>query len=262
MSKTCQLFSGSSGNVIYISAPAGGILVDVGVAAKSCESALKDRGINPSEIRAVFITHEHVDHVKGLRIFTQHYKVPVYAKDDVLEAIISSGGIAPGTPVNGMPPKLEFEDILIESFENSHDAAACIGYKFNMPDGRNIAVCTDTGYITDSARVALKDIDLIYLESNYEQSMLENGPYPFYLKERIKSKKGHLSNKDADEFACELLEGGTTHFVLSHLSRKNNTPDVAAGGIISYFSEKGAKRGVDYRLYVSKPVNDGGMITL
>ncbi|MCD7723453.1 MAG: MBL fold metallo-hydrolase [Clostridiales bacterium] len=262
MAKTCQLFSGSSGNSIYISTPAGGVLVDIGVSARRCERALTDRGISPGSIKGVFITHEHTDHVCGLRVFASKYKVPVWADKAVIDKMIYSGAIDSSVTINEMPAAIDFGGTLVESFENSHDSAACLGYKFTLGDKRRLAVCTDTGYITDSARKALKKTDLVYLESNYEKSMLENGAYPYVLKKRIMSKKGHLSNSDSDKFAVELLESGTTHFVLSHLSRENNTPDIAAQSAVGSFVEAGARAGVDYRLFVSKPVGDGGMIIL
>ena len=150
----------------------------------------------------------------------------------------------------------------IMPFKNSHDSACCLGYKFTMTDGRKISVCTDTGYITDNAKKALTGTDMIFLESNHEISMLENGSYPYILKRRILSANGHLSNFAAGEFAKELLQSGTTRFVLAHLSRENNMPEIARQTTISALSELGAEENADYRLYVSKPENDEGLIVL
>lgn len=262
MAKTCQLFSGSSGNSIYISTPGGGVLVDIGVSARRCEQALLAMGIDPAGIEGVFITHEHKDHISGLRVFASKYKTPVWAHEKVIDKMIYTGAIDASVSIHEMPGAFDFGSAFVESFENSHDSAACIGYKFTLGDKRQIAVCTDTGYVTGSAREVLKKADLVYLESNYEKSILENGTYSYDLKKRIMSKKGHLSNRDSNQFALQLLESGTTHFVLAHLSRENNTPDVAAQSAIGTFAEAGARAGVDYRLFVSKPVGDGGMITL
>lgn len=262
MSKVCQLFSGSSGNSIYIGGSRGGILVDIGVSAKRCGYALSRIGVPPESIKAVFVTHEHYDHVAGVRVFASRYKIPVFAAPAVLEEM-RFAGIANNTVKSYEINKvLDFDGIIAETFENSHDSAACIGYKFTMPDGWKISVCTDTGYITDDAKITLAGTDLIFLESNHEIAMLENGPYPYHLKKRILSARGHLSNFAAGEFAKELIQGGTTRFVLSHLSRENNVPEIARQTAVNALSEIGAKENIDYRLFVSKPENDGGLIVL
>ncbi len=262
MAKTCQLFSGSSGNSIYVSTPSGGILVDIGVSARKCENALKDIDINPETLQGIFITHEHTDHVKGLRVFTKKYNIPVYAKEDVITALYKDNTINNDININIMPEELDIDNVEVSTLLNSHDSVSCIGYKFKLPDGRKIAVCTDTGYVTDSAKSALKDVDLIYLESNYDQSMLEAGRYPYELKRRIMSKMGHLSNSDSNDFSVELLQSGTTYFVLSHLSQENNTRDVAAQSFISRMLDIDAKLQKDYRLFVSAPNGNGGIIEL
>ena len=123
-------------------------------------------------------------------------------------------------------------------------------------------MCTDTGYVTDDAKKALAGTDMIFLESNHEVSMLENSAYPYILKKRILSAKGHLSNFAAGEFMKELLQGGTTRFVLSHLSRENNMPEIARLNAISALDEIGARENTDFRLYVSKPENSEGLIVL
>ena len=135
-------------------------------------------------------------------------------------------------------------------FVNSHDSVACVGYRFNM-NGRSIAVCTDTGYVTDDAREKLKGTDMVYLESNHEVTMLENGFYPYQLKQRILSAKGHLSNFACGEFAKELVQNGTTRLVLAHLSKENNNPDVARQATLCALSEAGFEQNKDFRLGVS-----------
>lgn len=262
MAKVCQLFSGSSGNSIYIGMNDGGILVDIGVSAKRCESALRDIGVEPSNIKAIFITHEHRDHIGGVRVFAARHKTPVFASPATLEEMRFTGIVNNTVDSHEIQNVLDIGGIYAELFHNSHDAADCVGYKFNMPDGRKISVCTDTGYVTDEAKRMIAGSDLVFLESNHETSMLQNGPYPYHLKRRILSDRGHLSNTAADVFAKELLQSGTTRFVLSHLSRENNVPEIARQSAIAALGELGAKPEVDYRLYVSKPENDGGLIVL
>lgn len=262
MAKVCQLFSGSSGNSIYIGGRNGGILVDIGVSAKRCAAALRNIGVDPDGIKAVLVTHEHSDHVAGVRVFASRHKVPVFATPATLEELRFSG-IANNT-VNSyeINSVLDLGDIYVSAFHNSHDAVDCVGYRVELSDGRTVSVCTDTGYVTDDAKKAVSGSDLVFLESNHEISMLQNGAYPYPLKQRILSDKGHLSNAAADMFAKDLIESGTTRLVLAHLSRENNVPEIAQLSAVSALGEIGAKEGEDYRLYVSKPENDGGLIVL
>ncbi len=262
MSKACQLFSGSSGNSIYIGNNSGGVLVDIGVSARRCEYALNRIGVSPESLKAVFVTHEHSDHISGIRVFASKYKLPVFAAPETLEEMMRTGTV--NEKVNGFEinKALDLDGFGVEAFRNSHDSSACIGYKFTMPDGRKISVCTDTGYVTDDAKKTLAGTDMIFLESNHEISMLENSAYPYILKKRILSAKGHLSNFAAGEFMKELLQSGTTRFVLSHLSRENNMPEIARQNAVSALDEIGAAENSDFRLYVSKPENDEGLIVL
>ena len=262
MAKACQLFSGSSGNSIYIGNNSAGILVDIGVSAKRCEYQLNRIGVSPDSLKAIFVTHEHRDHVAGVRVFASKFNIPVFAAPETLEEMRKLDMINSKVNAYEIEGTTDINGINIEPFKNSHDAACCLGYKVIMPDGRKISVCTDTGYVTDEAKAALSGTDMIFLESNHEISMLENGAYPYYLKRRILSAKGHLSNFAAGEFAKELLQSGTTRFVLAHLSKENNMPEIARQTTISALSELGAKENSDYRLYVSKPENDEGLIVL
>ena len=262
MAKACQLFSGSSGNSIYIGSGNGGVLVDIGVSAKRCEIALGRIGVDPKSIRAIFVTHEHHDHVSGVRVFASKHKIPVFASPETLEEMRRAQIINEKVDVYEIDRFFELDGIKAEAFRNSHDSVSCLGYKFTLSDGRKISVCTDTGYVTDDAKITLAGADMIFLESNHEISMLENGPYPYILKKRILSAKGHLSNFAAGEFAKELLQGGTTRFVLSHLSKENNVPEIARQSAIAALAEIGAKENADYRLYVSAPENNGGLIVL
>lgn len=262
MAKVCQLFSGSSGNSIYIGVNGEGVLVDIGVSAKRCEAALNNLGIDPQSIKAVFVTHEHKDHIAGVRVFASRYKIPAFASPATLEELYFAGVISRGIKGYEINGAVDMGSMIVEAFHNSHDAADCVGYKLHTTDGRKISVCTDTGYVTDEAKKTLAGSDLVFLESNHETSMLQNGPYPYFLKQRILSDRGHLSNTACDEFAQELIKSGTTRFVLSHLSRENNIPEIARQSAVCALDEIGAKENTDYRLYVSKPENDGGLIIL
>lgn len=254
MAKACQLFSGSSGNSIFISYRETKILVDAGVSAKRIENALSQIGENASELSAIFVTHEHSDHIAGIRVLASRYHIPVFAEKKVLSKMISSGAVNDKVEADEIAENMELGGIEIAPFYNSHDSASCVGYRFNL-GGKSISVCTDTGYITKDAREKLLGTDMIFLESNHEVSMLMNGTYPYILKQRILSDNGHLSNETASEFAKELVNSGTTRLVLAHLSRENNHPEIAKQTTVSALSSAGLKQEEDYLLSVSKIEN-------
>lgn len=262
MAKVCQLFSGSSGNSIFISNGNTRILVDAGVSAKRLDDALLNIGEEPGSLSAIFVTHEHSDHIKGLRVFSSRHKIPVFAHSSVIESMSISGDINDKIICNIIDGNTEFCGVEINPFTLSHDSSACIGYRFNLPGGRSISVCTDTGYITDEARSALLGTDLIFLESNHEITMLQNGPYPYPLKQRILSLHGHLSNTACSEFAKELVRNGTTRVCLSHLSKENNHPEIARQTVLAALNDCGFKENKDFRLSVSSPINNERPIVL
>ncbi len=262
MSKVCQLFSGSSGNSIFISSGGCNILVDIGVSAKKCENALHNIGVDPSDIDAIFVTHEHTDHSSGVRVFSTRYDIPVFAAENCIEDMLRTGVLEDKTDIRVIENCVDMGSIGAVAFHQSHDSADCLGYRFNLPDGRVVSVCTDTGYITDEAKKYIKGTDLIFIESNHEISMVNTGPYPYYLKKRILGLQGHLSNFACGEYIKELAQSGTTRFVLSHLSRENNMPDIARQTAIAALSEIGMREDADFRLYVSSPENKGRAIVL
>lgn len=262
MSKACQLFSGSKGNSIYLSCSTGKFLIDVGVSAKRIENALDEIGVSPSELCGIFVTHEHSDHISGLRVFACRYNLDVYAHPDVIAAMRNTKKIDDKVKTKEITSPLELSGVKIIPFENSHDSVACLGYRFDMSDGRSICVCTDTGYVTDDAREKMQGCDLAFLESNHEVTMLQNGGYTYQLKQRILSQTGHLSNFACAEYACDLVKHGTTRIVLSHLSRENNMPDIAYQTTLCALRQEGFKENKDFRLSVSPQENHERPIVL
>ena len=238
------------------------LLVDAGVSAKRIEQALSEIGEDASELSAVLVTHEHSDHISGVRVLASRYGFPVFAKGSVLSSMIDSGCVTEKVNAKVIGGEIELGGIEVVPFENSHDSAGCFGYRLNMCGDRSVAVCTDTGYITDDAREKLKGADLVFLESNHEVTMVQNGPYPYYLKQRILSKVGHLSNAACSEFAAELMQNGTTRLVLAHLSRENNHPDIARQTTLASLQSAGFEEEHDFRLRVSAPVNNERPIIL
>ncbi|MCD7797437.1 MAG: MBL fold metallo-hydrolase [Clostridiales bacterium] len=262
MAKVCQLFSGSSGNSILLSSLSHTFLVDIGVSAKRCEKALQQLGVDPDNIDAIFVTHEHRDHCSGVRVFASRHKTPVFASPLSLAQMRVMGFVDDSVSAYAVEGNIQLGKTEIIPFRQSHDSVDCLGYRFNFKDGRSAGICTDTGYVTDSAKSVLKSADLVFIESNHEIAMLNNGPYPYCLKQRILGEQGHLSNFACGEYIKELAQSGTTRFVLSHLSRENNTPDLARQSALCALDEIGFKEEKDFRLFVSQLENNSRGIVL
>lgn len=262
MARICPLFSSSSGNATYIGDSSGGILIDAGNNAKQIRLALSEIGVDEASIQAVFVTHEHSDHVCGLRVFCSQNHIPVYTSEGTFRALEQKGILSDKYFSYIFNGKVSVGTMEIQSFHTSHDSNESYGFTIKTADERKISLLTDTGTITEESRKAVKGSDLVLLESNHEISMLQNGPYPYPLKKRILSDTGHLSNQICSEFAKELVESGTTRIILSHLSRENNHPDLAFETTASALQEIGAESGRDFVLKVASPRTDGQVIVL
>ena len=261
MAKFCPLFSSSKGNVTYIGSGESGVLVDVGVSAKRLEIALHGIGVDPASLDAIFITHEHNDHRCGLRVFAARYGIKVFATEGTLSALEAYGDLN-GVDYSAVGDGTQAGELLVRPFATSHDSAESCGYTVDTPDGRRLTVCTDLGYVSDSVSEAISGSDLILLESNHDVRMLETGPYPYPLIQRIKGKRGHLSNECCAEQAQKLVESGTTRIVLGHLSEQNNFPELAYQTTHAALESMGARADSDYILKVAKPVWDSKAILL
>lgn len=258
MSKICPLFSSSSGNCTYIGTQNGGILVDAGASFKGICEALLRAGGSIDEITAVFITHEHDDHIKGLKTLLNKTNAMLFASQTTLEALERLDKIpAKTTACVITDSKIEVGGIVADCFATSHDCNGSSGYSFILPDKKRVAVCTDSGIITDGMRRALIGNDLVLLESNHDIEMLKRGPYPPHLKMRILSDKGHLSNNACAGELNALLNAGTTRLILGHLSQHNNTPMLAKATAEAALMVNGAQNGRDYILTVARPQNNG-----
>lgn len=258
MSKICPLFSSSSGNSTYIGTKNGGILIDAGASFKGIKEKLLALDTAPDEILAVAVTHEHIDHIKGLKTFLKTTNASLVASSDTLNELVKKEYIPAKTKIIVADDKpIDICGIEIDRFQTSHDCEGSSGYTLVLPDNKKVTICTDLGIMTDTVRAALRGCDLVLLESNHDIEMLKKGPYPPQLKVRILSDKGHLSNNICATELKTLLESGTKRFILGHLSQHNNTPLLAKSCATASLMDLGAKIDKDYLLTVATPNNNG-----
>ena len=262
MIKFWPLFSSSSGNSVYIGDNQGGILVDVGRSAKQTDLMLKNSGIDVDTIKGIFITHEHTDHVCGLSVFAAKHKIPIYAAPGTLLALKQKGILnEKHVDIAINTDEIEIAGLNVKPVRTSHDCADGRGYVITGCDGvTKAAIATDTGYVSPELLESITGAKLVYIESNHDVAMVRTGPYPYPLQKRILSNIGHLSNEACADTLRALINKGTTHFVLAHLSRENNTPQLAFDTSVTALKEMGALNGRDYILKVADPDNTDGLI--
>jgi phosphoribosyl 1,2-cyclic phosphodiesterase len=251
LSRFCPLYSSSKGNGIFLSGGGTSLLIDAGVSYRGLAASLEGQGYAPSGLAAVLVTHEHSDHIKGLRTLLARTKIPLYASKGTLEYLWLNDYIPPGIKTFECEGEFTVGDIAIRPFCTPHDAARSLGYRFTMPDLRTVAIATDLGHITEEVRLALLGCDLVMLDSNYDIHMLECSSYPYPLKRRIKSDYGHLSNEACAAFLPELVQNGATRLVLGHLSEQNNVPELARETALGPLAQNGMREGLDYTLHVA-----------
>lgn len=249
----CTLFSGSSGNAVYFATERGALLVDCGMSGRQMLDALCAAGLEPSGIRALLITHEHSDHVKGAGVLSRKLDLPIYATEGTWAGMESAVGEIPAhhrvTICAG--ESFFWDDLEIAPFSIPHDAADPVGYRI-FAKNHSVAVATDLGYVSSIVRDAVAGAELVLLESNHDPDLLRQNPhYPQRLKTRILGKKGHLSNESGAEAAVWLAQNGTRHLLLGHLSSENNTPDLAYRTAHAALTGAGAQVGGDVTLHVA-----------
>ncbi|OPJ62292.1 MBL fold metallo-hydrolase [Clostridium oryzae] len=243
--KFCSLYSGSSGNSSFVSTEKARILIDAGLPGKKIEEALKSINEKPEEIDAIFVTHEHSDHIKGIGVISRKYDVPIYANNRTWQAMAKAIGNIKDKNIKVMENNyVSIKDMYIESYSTPHDAADSCGYAVSFGN-KKICTATDLGYFTDEVKKNIMDADLILLESNHDIEMLKFGPYPYVLKRRILSDVGHLSNAACGEAIAEITTEKQKKIVLGHLSHTNNYPELAYATVKNILIEKGIDIGKD-----------------
>lgn len=259
--RLCSIASGSSGNCIYVGSDTTHLLVDVGISGKKTEAGLKELDLSMRDIDGIFITHEHADHIAGLGVLVRKYGVSVYATKGTIEAIqnTSSLGEIPRElfcPVRA-DEKIVIKDLVCNPMKISHDAAEPVAYRISHGK-KKVGIITDLGNYNDYTVESLRGMDALLLEANHDVKMLQVGPYPYYLKQRILGDQGHLSNERAGQLLCDLMHDGLQAVVLGHLSKDNNLPELAYEAVrvevtMGQMGREEGKEGkaIDFPMYVA-----------
>lgn len=228
--RLCSIASGSSGNCTYVGSETTHLLVDIGISGKKAENGLNELGLTGRDVDGILLTHEHADHVAGLGVFARKYDVPIYATKGTIEAVKKMkqmGDVDPSLFCEiCADQKFTIKDLAVNPMKISHDAAQPVAYRIAYGSKR-VGICTDLGVYTDYTVECLKGMDALLIEANHDVNMLQVGPYPYYLKQRILGDRGHLSNENSGKLLCRILHDGLQSIILGHLSKENNLPELA-----------------------------------
>lgn len=233
MLKFCSLYSGSSGNSLFVQSENAKILIDCGVSAKKVETALNGLDIDPKTLDGILITHEHSDHVQGLGVFAKKFNVPIFVNNKTLDAMPKQKEKIENCKIHNIAigEKFEINDLKIKSFAIPHDAANPCGFTI-ADSSKTIGIATDIGHMTKDILKQLEPSDFILLESNYEPEILKCSSYPYHLKQRIAGPNGHLPNEEAGKTISYLLKNNLKRAMLGHLSKENNFPELAYKSVV------------------------------
>lgn len=228
--KLVSIASGSSGNCIYVGNDNTHILIDAGISGKRVEQGLSEIGIKPNELSGILVTHEHADHIAGIGVLSRRYEIPIYASKGTIEGIreSKSAGQINEDLFTEISPDVSFfvNDLKVNPVSVSHDAKEPVAYRI-ISDKQSIGVCTDLGKYDDHIVEGFKGVNTLLIEANHDVNMLQVGRYPYPLKRRILSDKGHLSNENCGRLLCELLHDDLGTIILGHLSEENNLAELA-----------------------------------
>lgn len=228
--RLCSIASGSSGNCTYVGSECTHLLIDVGISGKRVESGLNSLGLTGKDVDGILITHEHADHVAGLGVLARKYEIPIYSTKKTIAAMQKMrqiGDIAPDLFYEiREDEKFTIKDLTVNPMKISHDAVQPVAYRIQYGNKR-IGICTDLGVFDEYTVDCLKGLDAVLIEANHDVNMLQVGPYPYYLKQRILGDRGHLSNENSGKLLCRILHDGLKEIVLGHLSKENNLPELA-----------------------------------
>lgn len=240
------LFSGSRGNCALVRADDAAILLDAGYGFRAVVSRLKELGVSPQDVAAIVVTHEHADHISALPAWSRRYRTKVFAPK-LTATYLSMQGVYNVKEIDG---PFQIGAVTVDVYQCSHDARNCFGYRFTLGT-QSVASVTDTGEYNQALIDFLAPCRAIMLESNHDLDMLWNGSYPFYLKNRIASRHGHLSNTQAAEVLSALVGSNVQKVILAHLSQQNNTKQLAMLSATQVLQQKGLVVGKDIEIYAA-----------
>lgn len=259
-----NLSSGSKANSTFVGFNESKILIDAGLEQKKLCEFLLEINENISNIKAVFVTHEHIDHIRAIKNLAKNYDMDFYFHKDVIDSgAIDSIKFKEGKLHSFSTDLINIGDLQIQPFDISHDAVHPVGFVVNVFGSNSKAgFVTDLGIVTDTVKRALLNTKIVFLESNYDEEMLAGGRYPFILKKRIAGEKGHLSNNQSLELAKFLFDNGTKCFVLSHISENNNTYEKALANFVDYFAGNNIELNKDVIIKISFQMKHGNNFNL
>lgn len=262
MLKFISFGSGSSGNCYYLATATDALIIDIGVGIRTLKKQCRDYGVDLNKVNHVLITHDHTDHIKSVGSFSHDYKVPVYATKLVHMGIESNycitRKVAPDLKVTIVPGlQLNLGDFVIKPFAVPHDSSENVGYEIRVGNVCFVII-TDAGSITEECYEAIANANYLVIEANHDLEMLKGGPYPAYLKKRIASKSGHLSNEDCGKALAEHMSEHLRHVWLCHLSEENNHPELARKTVETILRSHGVIPGKDVELEVLRRTMPSG----
>jgi phosphoribosyl 1,2-cyclic phosphodiesterase len=244
--------SGSTGNCTLVSTGNTHILIDVGISMRRIKTSLSGIGLDMRELSGILITHEHTDHVSGLAMMTKYYNIPVYAPRTVANHLRwSIAGVDECIREIKVGEPFSICKADVRAFATPHDTPESVGYRIEADV--SFGFCTDLGHVTDEVLCGLCGVDAVVIEANHDVEMLRCGQYPYYLKRRILSDNGHLSNDSSGELAVHIAKSGARQIMLGHLSRENNRPELARTAVADALAAAGFKAGIDLTLEVAAP---------
>lgn len=262
----CSIASGSSGNCIYVGSEATHLLIDIGISGKRAEEGLKQLSLCGRDIDGILVTHEHSDHIAGIGVFCRKYGIPIFATRGTIRAMLKNGG--KNAPDEDLFQEIEadkkivIKDLAVSPMRISHDAAEPVAYRIGY-EGKHVAVCTDLGTFNDYTVECLRNMDAILLEANHDVNMLQVGPYPYYLKQRILGDRGHLSNENAGRLLNRILHERMQAVLLGHLSKENNMPELAYEAVrMEITMGEGSYKAEDFQIMVAGRNELSPVITL
>ncbi|MBQ2955789.1 MAG: MBL fold metallo-hydrolase [Clostridia bacterium] len=259
----CPLFSGSSGNSLYLGCNDTHLLVDAGMSGAKITTEMERVGLKPGDLSGILITHEHADHIAGAGILSRRYDLPIYANEATWAAMRDKLGNISEKNIMLFETGADFHigSLDITPFSTPHDAAEPVGYSFYA--GRNkLSIATDLGTVKESWMRHIEESDLVLLEANHDVDMLKAGRYPYDLKRRILGNKGHLSNDSAGKAAVDLVKRGVRTIVLGHLSGENNFPELAYQSVCCALQSEGIEPGRDVALSVASRDGASGLYVI